>query len=103
MRPRLLVAAGVAVVSLGAYLATLGPGPFWQDAGLFLGALKLGGGLVPPGYPVWLELGRPFAAGYLALFPGATFAQAVHTFDAVLGALAAGFVTLGTATLLEPG
>ena len=64
------LAASVSVISLGAYWLTHGSGPFWQDSGLFLAALQVGGGLLPPGYPVYLLLGRPFVAAFEMLLPG---------------------------------
>jgi len=69
--------------SLLAYWLTHGSGPFWQDSGLFLAALKAGGGLLPPGYPVYLILGRPFVAAFQWLWPNRTFAEAGNMFSAI--------------------
>ena len=86
-----------------AYWFTHGSGPYWQDAGLFHAALKLGGGQAPPGYPLYVILGRPFVAVFSALLPHRTFAEAVNTFSALWAALAAGLVTLTVLLLLTPG
>ncbi len=102
-RRRLAVAAAAALVSLAAYASTLGPEPYWQDAGLFLAGVKVGGGLAPSGYPLYLLLGQPFVAALLAVAPGLGFVRAVHAFSAVFGALAAGAASLGVMLLLTPG
>ncbi|MEO8360459.1 MAG: DUF2723 domain-containing protein [Vicinamibacteria bacterium] len=102
LKARLGVAASVSGVCLVAYWMTHGSGPFWQDSGLFLAALHSGGGLLPPGYPIYLILGRPFVAAFLAVLPNHTFAEAVNMFSAVWSALAAGLVSLSIFTLCEP-
>lgn len=97
------VAAAVSAACFAAYWRTHGSGPYWQDSGLFLAALKSGGGLLSPGYPVYLLLGRPFVWAFETLLPGRTFAEAGNTFSAVWAALAAGLTCLSIATLLRPG
>lgn len=96
------LAASVVAISLAAYWLTHGSGPFWQDSGLFLAALKAGGGLLPPGYPVYLLLGRPFVAAFETLLPGRAFAEAGNMFSAVWASLAAGLTCLSILTLLAP-
>ena len=93
----------VTLTSLVAYGLTRGAGPFWQDSGLFLAALKAGGGLLSPGYPVYLLLGRPFVAVFGALLPGTPFAEVGNFFSSVWAALAAGLTALSIATVLRPG
>lgn len=97
------LAASVSVVSFAAYWLTHGSGPFWQDSGLFLAALKAGGGLLPPGYPGYLILGRPFVALFEMLLPGRPFAEAGNTFSAMWASLAAGLTCLSILTLRQPG
>lgn len=97
------LAASVSAVSLAGYWLTHGSGPFWQDSGLFLAALKAGGGLLPPGYPVYLILGRPFVAVFLALFPGRAFAEAGNMFSAIWASLAAGLTCLSILTVRQRG
>ncbi len=92
----------VTLTSLVAYWLTRGAGPFWQDSGLFLAALKAGGGLLSPGYPVYLLLGRPFVALFDLALPAATFAEAGNFFSSVWAALAAGVTALSVATVLGP-
>ncbi len=100
--PAVAVAGAVSVACFATYWLTHGTGPYWQDSGLFLAALKTGGGLLSPGYPVYLLLGRPFVAGFRALLPSATFAEAGNTFSALWAALAAGLVCLSIRTVLAP-
>ena len=102
-RPAWFVAVAVTLVCLVAYWLTRGKGPFWQDSGLFLAALHAGGGLLSPGYPVYLLLGRPFVALFHLVRPGATFAEAGNFFSSVWAALAAGLTTLSIAAALRPG
>jgi hypothetical protein len=97
------LAASVSALSLAAYWFTHGSGPFWQDSGLFLAALKAGGGLLPPGYPVYLILGRPFVAAFETLLPGRPFAEAGNMFSAIWASLAAGLTCLSILTLRQPG
>ena len=97
------LAASVSGFSLAAYWLTHGSGPFWQDSGLFLAALRVGGGLLPPGYPVYLLLGRPFVALFEVLLPGRAFAEAGNMFSAIWASLAAGLVCLSILTLRQPG
>jgi hypothetical protein len=98
-----LVAGGVVAACLVAYWLTRGTGPFWQDSGLFLAALESGGGLLSPGYPVYLLLGRPFVALFRAALPGTTFAEAGNFFSSACAALAAGLVALSIAPVLRRG
>ena len=98
-----IAAAVVASTCLVAYWLTRGTSPYWQDSGLFLAALRSGGGLLSPGYPVYLLLGRPFVALFRFALPGATFAEAGNFFSSVWAALAAGVTALSIATVLEPG
>jgi Protein O-mannosyl-transferase TMEM260-like len=102
-RPAWFVAVAVTLVCLVAYWLTRGKGPFWQDSGLFLAALHAGGGLLSPGYPLYLLLGRPFVALFHLVRPGATFAEAGNFFSSVWAALAAGLTTLSIAAALRPG
>ncbi|MBX7187706.1 MAG: DUF2723 domain-containing protein [Vicinamibacteria bacterium] len=97
------LAASVSATSLVAYWLTHGSGPFWQDSGLFLAALKAGGGLLPPGYPVYLLLGRPFVTAFEWLLPGRPFAEAGNMFSAVWASLAAGLTCLSILALRQPG
>lgn len=97
------LAASVSAISLAAYWLTHGSSPFWQDSGLFLAALKAGGGLLPPGYPVYLLLGRPFVAAFEMLLPGRPFAEAGNMFSAVWASLAAGLTCLSILTLQQSG
>jgi hypothetical protein len=97
------VAAAVSAVCFGVYWLTHGSGPYWQDSGLFLAALKNGGGLLSPGYPVYLLLGQPFVWVFRTLLPGHTFAEAGNAFSALWAALAAGLTCLSIATVLRPG
>ena len=97
------LAASVSVLSFAAYWLTHGSGPFWQDSGLFLASLKAGGGLLPPGYPVYLILGRPFVALFEMLLPGRPFAEAGNTFSAIWASFAAGLTCLSILTLRQPG
>ena len=97
------LAASVSLLSFAAYWLTHGAGPYWQDSGLFLAALKAGGGLLPPGYPVYLLLGRPFVAIWEGLMPGRPFAEAGNLFSSIWAALAAGFTTLSILTVRQPG
>lgn len=97
------LAASVSAISLAAYWLTHGSGPFWQDSGLFLAALKAGGGLLPPGYPVYLLLGRPFVAAFEMLLPGRPFAEAGNMFSAIWASLAAGLTCLSVLTLRQSG
>jgi len=97
------LAASVSAISLAAYWLTHGSGPFWQDSGLFLAALKAGGGLLPPGYPVYLILGRLFAAAFETLLPGRPFAEAGNLFSAIWASLAAGLICLSILTLRQTG
>ena len=96
------MAAAVTVACLTAYWLTRGTGPYWQDSGLFLAALRSGGGLLSPGYPVYLLLGRPFVALFHLALPAATFAEAGNVFSSVWAALAAGVTALSIATVLGP-
>lgn len=100
-RRRLGICVGVGVASFVAYAATLGPGPYWQDAGIFLAGLEQGGGLAPPGYPLYLLLGQPFV-GLLTLL-GLDHTRAVHVFSAVWAAVTAGIVTATILLLATPG
>ena len=100
-RRRLAICAGVALASFVAYAATLGSGPYWQDAGIFLAGLRQGGGLAPPGYPLYLMLGQPFVWVFTLL--GLDHARAVHVFSAVWAALTAGIVTSTILLLATPG
>ncbi len=102
-RPPRLVAGTVTAVCLAAYWLTRGVGPYWQDSGLFLAALKTGGGLLSPGYPVYILLGRPFVWLFRLAVPGATFAEAANFFSSSAAALAAGLTSLSIATVLRPG
>ena len=97
------LAASVSAISLAAYWLTHGSGPFWQDSGLFLAALKAGGGLLPPGYPVYLIFGRPFVAAFEMLRPGRPFAEAGNMFSAIWASLAAGLTSLSILTLRQSG
>lgn len=99
----LLAAGAAATLSFVLYLSTLGSTPFWQDAGLFLAGVARGGGLAPPGYPVWLVPACLFAASYRSLWPAHSLARAVHTLDAAWAALAAGLVALAVLRLTAPG
>lgn len=99
----LALAASVFSLSLGLYAITLGEAPFWQDSGLFLAALRTGGGLLPPGYPVYLLLGRPFVFVFELLFRGFSPALAGNAFSAVWAALAASLTALSVLALLRPG
>ncbi len=101
--PARLVAGAVTLLCLAAYWLTRGEGPYWQDSGLFLAALKAGGGLLSPGYPIYLLLGRPFVWLFRLAIPGVTFAEAGNFFSSCAAALAAGFTTLSIATALRPG
>ena len=98
-----MVAAGVSAVCFVVYFLTLGPGPFWQDSGLFQAGVRAGGGLAPPGYPVYLILARPFVRLYEIFFPGRPLGEAVNTFSALWGALSAGLIALSVMLLLTPG
>ncbi len=98
-----LVAASVSAISLAAYWLTHGTGPFWQDSGLFLAALKAGGGLLPPGYPIYLIFGRSFVAVFEMLLPGRPFAEAGNLFSAIWASLAAGLTCLSILTLQQSG
>ena len=98
-----LAALGVAITSFLAYWIAHGNGPYWQDAGGFVAALKTGGGLAPPGYPLYLILGRPFTALFGALFPHRPFTEAANLFSSVWAALAAGLVTACVLLVLMPG
>ena len=102
-RPEWLVAGAVTLLCLTAYWRTRGSGPYWQDSGLFLAALKAGGGLLSPGYPVYLLLARPFVALLRLVLPGATFAEAGNLFSSFAAALAAGLTSLSIATVLQAG
>jgi hypothetical protein len=97
------LAASVSAISLAAYWVTHGSGPFWQDSGLFLAALKVGGGLLPPGYPVYLLLGRPFVAVFEALLPGRPFADAGNMCSSMWASLAAGLTCLSILTVRQSG
>jgi hypothetical protein len=97
------LAASVSAISLAAYWLTHGSGPFWQDSGLFLAALKAGGGLLPPGYPIYLILGRPFVAGFELLLPGRPFAEAGNLFSAIWASLAGGLTCLSILSLRQSG
>ncbi|MEO8499787.1 MAG: DUF2723 domain-containing protein [Vicinamibacteria bacterium] len=99
----LSLASGVSAVSFFAYWLTHGSGPFWQDSGLFLAGLKVGGGLLPPGYPVYVILGRAFVAVFETVLPGRAFAEGGNMFSAVWASLAAGLVTLSILTLRQRG
>ncbi|MHC5018955.1 MAG: protein O-mannosyl-transferase family [Planctomycetota bacterium] len=97
-----LAAAGIAAVcALLLYVLTAGNGPYWQDSGLYLAALHRGGGLYPPGFPLWLLLAKPFVAALGVV--GVPFTYATHCFSAVWGAVAAGLVTLSVLLLATPG
>lgn len=48
------LAAAVSLAGFAAYWVTHGASPHWQDSGLFISALQAGGGLLSPGYPVYL-------------------------------------------------
>jgi tetratricopeptide (TPR) repeat protein len=100
---RLPVAAAVAILCFIAYLLTLGPGPFWQDSGFFHAGVRAGGGLAPPGYPVYLILARPFVAAYDGLIPGRPAGEALNLFSAIWGALTADLISLSVMLLLTPG
>ena len=97
------LAASVSIICLAAYWLTHGSGPFWQDSGLFLAALKAGGGLLPPGYPIYLLLGRPFVFLFDTVLPGRSLAEAGNMFSAVWAALAAGLTSLSIFTLSRDG
>ncbi len=101
--PALALAASVSAISFSAYWLTHGTGPYWQDSGLFLAALKAGGGLLPPGYPVYLILGRAFVWTFESLFPGRPFAEAGNLFSAIWAAGASGLICLSIHALTRPG
>lgn len=100
-RGRVLTAMAAAVVSLVAYLLTAGDSPYWQDSGLYLASMHQGGGLYPPGFPLWLMAGRPFV--WTLGLVGVPFTYAVHAFSAVWGAVAAGVATLAMLLVATPG
>jgi len=99
---RLLIAAAVSLTCFVAYVLTRGPGRFWQDSGLFHAAVRAGGGLAPPGFPVYVILARPFVAAYDVVMPGRPPGEAANLFSAVWEALTAGLVSLSVMLLLTP-
>lgn len=98
-----VLAASVFALTLGLYAFTLGESPYWQDSGLFLAALRTGGGLLPPGYPVYLLFGRPFVLVFEIFFRGFSPALAGNAFSAIWAALAASLTALTVHRLLQPG
>src|SRR5262245_19731844 len=102
-RAELAVAGGVFLLCFAVYSLSHGAGPFWQESGLFVAGLKIGAGLAPPGYPLYLLLGRPFVALFQIILPGRPFAEGVNAFSAVWAALTAALVAFSVALLLRPG
>ena len=60
------------------YGLTWPPTLYWQDAGIFLTAIKTLGIAYPPGFPLYVMLGHVWTK----LIPFGTLAQKVHSFSA---------------------
>ena len=85
----------IAIVFLIAYLVyglTWPPTLYWQDAGIYLSAIKTLGIAYPPGFPLYTMLGYLWTR----VLPWGTFAQQVHSFSALFGAGTAGIMSLST-------
>ena len=91
-----LLAAGVALLSLGLYLLTLAPGLTWAhdsaDGGELAAAARTLGIAHPPGYPTYLLLAHVFTR-----LPVGEIATRTNLFSALSGAGASALVTLALA------
>lgn len=95
VRPGVL-AAGVFLVSVAVYLATLAPTVTFVDSGELIAAAKSLGVAHPPGFPLYTLIGH--AATWL---PIGSVAQRVHLASAVFSAVAAAALTASVLEVLR--
>ncbi len=59
------------------------PTVYWQDAGIYLSGLYVGGNVYPPGFPLYMVFGKIWTQ----IIPTELFTQKVHAFSAWAGAI----------------
>lgn len=87
---RYLIFLAVFIIAYLVYVLTWPPTVFWQDAGIYLTAIKVLGIVYPPGFPLYVMLGHLWTK----ILPWGNFVQKVHAFSAVWGAGTAGLMAL---------
>jgi len=96
-RPHLLIAAAVFVLTLGVYMATLGPTADFWDCGEFITTSHIVGVPHQPGTPLYVLMGRVFdvLSGNADITkPALGTARAVNFMSAFFSALAVAFIFL---------
>lgn len=97
MRKRLLIILSISLPLFMVYLVTLPRWVYWQDAGVYLAAIKTLGIAYPPGFPLYIIL----AYLWTKIFWWVDFVVVVHSCSAVAASLAAGFVGLAVFELAQ--